>query len=75
MKPEIKSVTIWVRDTHFELFLQGQYDKVVWTLTPGDPSGSGYFSHKQVQVQISTNTYYQLLDIQNSDPNQQELPF
>lgn len=75
MKPEIKSVTIYVRDTHFDLFLKGEYDKVVWTLHKGDPDRSGYFSHKQVIVQISADTYQNLVDAQMEDEAQQKLPF
>jgi len=74
-QPEIKSVTVYVREEHFDQFMRGEYDGVVWTLTSGDPSGSGYFSHKQVQVQISADTYYNLLDCQDNDPDQLTLPF
>ena len=75
MIPEIKSVTIYVRDTHFELFRKGENDKVVWTLHPGDPDRSGYFSHKQVIVQISPDTYQNMVDTQMEDEAQQKLPF
>ena len=75
MKPEIKSITIYVRDTHFDLFLQGKIDKVVWTLTKGDPDRSGYFAHKQVETQVSTDTYQQMVDAQREDVAQTKLPF
>lgn len=75
MKPEIKSVTVYVRESHFELFLKGEYDKVVWTLTSGDPDGTGYFAHKQVKVQISADTYQNMVDAEAQDDRQMELPF
>jgi hypothetical protein len=75
MKPEVKSVTIYVREEQFERFMKGEYDNVVWTLTSGDPSGSGYFSHKQVRVQISVDTYYNMLDARKGDDTQLNLPF
>jgi len=85
MQPEIKSITIYIRQEQLDEFVRGEnYNSLVWTLTPGD-----FFFFKQVQVQISLDTYYQLVDAQNSnqhtdvdmdaqsyfDPNQLEYPF
>jgi len=75
MKPEIKSVTIKVRDSHFDSFMKGDYEDVVWTLGEADPDRSGYFAHKQVEVQISVDTYQHLLDIKVEDEAQTKLPF
>lgn len=70
MQPEIKSITIYVREEQFNAFMQGSnYKTLVWTLTPGDPHAGGFFSFKQVQVQVSADTYYQLLDAK-LDPSQ-----
>ena len=75
MKPEVKSVTIYVREEQFEQFMQGNYKDIVWTLTSGDPSGSGFFSHRQVRVQISVDTYYSMVDAREGDDTQLKLPF
>ena len=73
MKPEIKSITIKVRESHFDRFMRGEYQDVVWTLGEADPQ-SGYFAHKQVEVQISADTYQQMID-QVEDKAQTKLPF
>jgi len=75
MKPEVKSVTIYVREEQFEQFMQGNYKDIVWTLTSGDPSGSVFFSHRQVRVQISVDTYYSMVDTREEDDAQLKLPF
>jgi hypothetical protein len=75
MKPEIKSITIKVRDSHFDAFMKGEYRDVVWTLGEADPDRSGYFAYKQVEVQISADTYQHLLDIKVEDEAQTKLPF
>jgi len=75
MKPEVKSVTIYVREEQFEQFMQGNYKHIVWTLTSGDPSGSSFFSHRQVQVQVSVNTYYNMLDARKDYDTQLTTPF
>ena len=76
MRPEIRSITLYVRESHFELFLQGKYDKVVWTLTSGDPVSSfSYISYKQVQVQVSADTYQNMVDAVAQDDQQLNLPF
>ena len=75
MKPEIKSITIKVRDIHFDSFMRGEYQDLVWTLGESDPDRSGYFAHRQVEVQISTDTYQHLLDIEKEDEAQTKLPF
>ena len=75
MKPEIKSITIKVRENHFDAFMKGNYRNVVWTLGEADPDRSGYFAHRQVEVQISANTYQQMIDEKVEDEAQTKLPF
>ena len=75
MKPEIKSITIKVRDSHFDAFMKGDFEDVVWTLGEADPDRSGYFAHRQVEVQISTDTYQHMLDVKKEDEAQTKLPF
>ena len=76
MRPEIKSVTIKVRESHFDEFKKGNYRNVVWTLGEGDPDRSGYFAHKQVEVQISADTYQLMVDEKMEDEvRQTKLPF
>ena len=87
MHPEIKSITIYVREEQLDKFMRGEnYSSLVWTLTPGDPHAGSFFSFKQVQVQISVDTYYKLLDVRTGktpgeddmsdrDLDQLEFPF
>ena len=75
MKPEIKSITIKVRESHFDAFMKGEYEDVIWTLGEADPDRSGYFAHRQVGVQISTDTYQHMLDVKKEDEAQTKLPF
>jgi hypothetical protein len=74
-KPEIKSITNYVRDSHFDSFMKGEYQDVVWTLREADPNTIVYFAFKQVEVQISVDTYQHLLDIKVEDVAQTKLPF
>ncbi len=62
MKAEIKSITIYVREDQLDEFLKGSTD-VVWTLCPGEGRVS-FFAPKQVQIQVSLDTYYSLRDAQ-----------
>ena len=82
MQPEIKSITIYVRQEQLDSFMRGEnYNSLIWTLTPGDPHAGGFFSFKQVQVQVSLDTYYKLIDAQSTGDesmetdNQLEFPF
>jgi hypothetical protein len=82
MQPEIKSITIYVRQEQLDSFMRGEnYNSLIWTLTPGDPHAGGFFSFKQVQMQVSLDTYYKLVDAQGTvdesmeTDNQLEFPF
>jgi hypothetical protein len=82
MQPEIKSITIYVRQEQLDSFMRGEnYNSLVWTITPGDPYAGGFFSFKQVQMQVSLDTYYKLVDAQGTvdenmeTDNQLEFPF
>jgi hypothetical protein len=82
MQPEIKSITIYVRQEQLDSFMRGEnYNSLIWTLTPGDPYAGGFFSFKQVQMQVSLDTYYKLVDAQSTGDesmetdNQLEFPF
>ena len=83
MQPEIKSITIYVRQEQLSNFMRGEnYSSLIWTLTPGDPHAGDFFSFKQVQLQVSLDTYYKLVDAQNivgdqgmEDMNQLQFPF
>lgn len=67
MQPEIKSITIYVRQEQLSSFMRGEnYSSLIWTLTPGDPHAGGFFSFSQVQMQVSLDTYYKLVDAQNT---------
>jgi len=67
MQPEIKSITIYVRREQLSNFMRGEnYSSLIWTLTPGDPHAGSFFSFSQVQMQVSLDTYYKLVDAQNT---------
>ena len=74
MKPEIKSVTIYVREEDFMSLLRGDYSKVNYTLTPGEPFNT-FASYEQVQVSVSVDTFYRLEDFKVEDEAQTKLPF
>ena len=75
MKPEVKAITIYVREEQFEQFMQGDYKDIVWTLASRDSSRSSFFWHKQVQVQVSINTYYNMLDARKDYDTNLTTPF
>jgi hypothetical protein len=74
MQPEIKSITIYVRQEQLGSFMRGEnYNSLIWTLTPGDPHTGGFFSFKQVQIQVSLDTYYKLVDVYSTEDEGMEI--
>ena len=61
LQPQVKSITVYIREEEFDAFLGGEYD-VHWTLTPGE-SYNRWSSYNQVQVQISKDDYQLLKDM------------
>lgn len=63
MELQVKSITIYVRESQFEQLLnvscseERDYHNIVWTLVPGDPSNRNYLQVPQVQLQVSLDTY------------------
>lgn len=58
MELQVKSITIYVRESQLEQLLTNQdYGNIVWTLTPGDPSDGRFYPVSQVQLQVSLDTY------------------
>jgi hypothetical protein len=55
--------------------MQGDYKDIVWTLASRDSSRSSFFWHKQVQVQVSINTYYNMLDARKDYDTNLTTPF
>ena len=74
IKPDVKSITIYVRANEFERFVKGDRD-VSWTLFPGE-SHPIYGCYNQVQISVSAETYQQLSDYEaEKEGVQLEMPF